>query len=272
MCLIAVAWQAHDRYPLALIANRDEFHARPTATAGFDPDAADVYGGRDLQLGGSWLMASRAGRLAAVTNVRSGLSPPPAPRSRGWLVRDFMRSDHDARGFAEHLREQAHAHGAFNLLLWDGTALLFASNHPQFSVAAVAPGIHAMSNGAFDAPWPKSTHATQALQQWLATTDPSGGSDGSNDAPPTGSRLEALYAALADTTIAPDAALPDTGVGLDLERRLSPAFVSGTEYGTRCSTIVLADSRSIFFAERSYGPEACHAGDTSQQLVIRRPR
>src|SRR3546814_10888556 len=37
MCLIALALLQHPAYPLALIANRDELHARPTAAAGIDP-------------------------------------------------------------------------------------------------------------------------------------------------------------------------------------------------------------------------------------------
>ena len=45
MCLIAVAWRAHPRYELALIANRDEFHARPTAAAGIDPEKPFVTSG-----------------------------------------------------------------------------------------------------------------------------------------------------------------------------------------------------------------------------------
>jgi uncharacterized protein with NRDE domain len=71
MCLIAIAWKDHPRYSLALIANRDEFHGRPASPAGVDPDAPTVYGGRDLQAGGSWLQVSTRGRLAAVTNVRA---------------------------------------------------------------------------------------------------------------------------------------------------------------------------------------------------------
>src|SRR3546814_13729680 len=83
MCLIALAWRVHPRFPLALIANRDEAHARPTAAAGFDPGAPDVYGGRDLVQGGSWLQVSKRGRLAAVTNVRAGIADGAAQRSRG---------------------------------------------------------------------------------------------------------------------------------------------------------------------------------------------
>ena len=53
MCLIAFAWRSHRRYPLVLIANRDEFHFRPAAAADFDPEAAEIYGGRDLVRSGA---------------------------------------------------------------------------------------------------------------------------------------------------------------------------------------------------------------------------
>ena len=131
MCLIAFAWRTHHRYPLALIANRDEFHLRPSAAAGFDPEAAVVYGGRDLVRGGSWLQVSKRGRLATVTNVRAGPKPEEAPRSRGWLVRDFVRGDGEAVEYAAALESTAGEHGRFNLLLWDGAELVFASNHPD---------------------------------------------------------------------------------------------------------------------------------------------
>src|SRR5687768_2864792 len=175
MCLIAVAWQAHPRYPLALIANRDEFHGRPAAPAAHDPHRPDIYGGRDLQAGGSWLLASTGGRLAAVTNVRAGLQGETAPRSRGALVQGFVESTTPVAAFVDALAPIAAEHGRYNLLAWDGVALQFASNHPHHASHAVAPGLHAMSNGAFDARWPKSGHATRALAGWLessASQDP----------------------------------------------------------------------------------------------------
>jgi len=46
MCLIAFAWDEHPDYLLALAANRDEFHARPTAPLGDWSDAPGVAGGR----------------------------------------------------------------------------------------------------------------------------------------------------------------------------------------------------------------------------------
>ena len=255
MCLIAIAWRTHPRYPLVVIANRDELHARPAAAASFDPEAGDVYGGRDLLQGGSWLSVSKRGRLAAVTNVRSGLALKAFPRSRGWLVRDFIRGDSAANDYASHLEPTAAEYGAFNLLLWDGSALAFASNSPTPANSKVSPGLHAMSNGAFDAPWPKSGRATQALQDWLASAHSE--SDENDRA-----TLAPLYQALADTTVAPDPLLPETGVGLELERALSPLFVSGERYGTRCSSVVLIGQDHIVFGERRFGPNAATLGES----------
>ena len=255
MCLIAFSWRAHHRYTLALIANRDEFHLRPSAAAGFDPEATEVYGGRDLVRGGSWLQVSTRGRLASVTNVRAGPTPEEAPRSRGWLVRDFVRGNGEAVEHAEALESTAGEHGRFNLLLWDGVELVFASNHPHPTYAAVSPGPHAMSNGAFDAPWPKSGLATRALNAWLAS-EQSGTDDIDRNA------LTPLFDALADTTAAPDDLLPDTGVGLALERTLSPPFVYGERYGTRCSCVVLVGHDHFVFAERRFGSKAVPAGES----------
>lgn len=263
MCLIALAWRLHPRYPLAIAANRDELHARPTAVANIDPDAPHVYGGRDLVQGGGWLQVSSDGRLAAVTNVRDGLAgQTPLPRSRGWLVRDFVRGRDKPATFAATAAATG-GHGPFNALFRDGASLVHASNHPAMHQAAVTPGIHAMSNGAFDAPWPKSMLATRALEAWLdtplATADPFASPDA----------LEPLFAALADTRIAPDAKLPDTGIGLALERRLSPPFVVGDDYGSRCSSVVLVADDHILFAERRFAPGGVQAGESLSLIPLR---
>lgn len=262
MCLIALAWRQHPRYPLAIAANRDEAHARPTAAAGLDPDDPAVYGGRDLVQGGGWLQVSTSGRLAAVTNVRNGLQTGVAPRSRGWLVRDFVRGTAAAPAFAAGIDERPDEFGPFNLLAFDGVRLAFASNRPTASNILVAPGLHAMSNGAFNAAWPKSRLATRALASWLE----SGLSKRDPLSDPES--LEPLFAALADTALAPDDTLPDTGIGLELERRLSPPFVSSDHYGTRCSTLVLAGEDGFVFAERRFGPRAVVLG-TSLAFVPR---
>lgn len=261
MCLIAIAWRVHPRWPLALLANRDEAHARPSAPAGFDPDAPQVYGGRDLVQGGGWLQVRADGRLAAVTNVRAGLAAEVAARSRGWLVRDFVRGDAGVEGFALGLAARATEYGRFNLLVHDGQQLLCASNHPAFDAGPVSSGLHAMSNGPFDAPWPKGVFATRALQAWLDSP--------LADLPQPGAdAVEPLFTALRDTTRAPDASLPDTGVGVELERMLSSPFVLDPGYGTRCSSVVLVGATGVVFAERRYDP----AGLSSGTSIVTLPR
>jgi len=244
MCLIAFAWHAHPRWPLVMIANRDEFHARPTAAADFLADAPDVFGGIDLRSGGSWLLVSKRRRLAAITNVRVGLSPETAPRSRGELVKAFTTSDIGASEFITSIAPHAREYGRFNLLLWDGASLHSIGNYPDFHAEEVAPGLHALSNANLDEDWPKARRVKQALSAWMS------GQPVSTDTRPD---MDPLFTALADTGLAMDAELPDTGVGLELERRLSPPFVMGDTYGTRCSSVVLASCDGIEMSERRFG-------------------
>jgi uncharacterized protein with NRDE domain len=254
MCLIAFAWRTEPRWPLVMIANRDEFHARPSKAADFLADAPDVFGGLDLRAGGSWLLLSMRRRLAAITNVRSGLNPEVAPRSRGALVKAFATSDASAAEFIADIAPVAYEYGRFNLLLWDGQGLHCVGNHPRFHAEEVVPGLHALSNANLDTEWPKTRHARSALSSWLT---------GAADTQPS---IEPLFAALADTRQAPDEELPDTGVGLEIERRLSPAFVLGDTYGTRCSTIVLADCLGIEMRERRFGANQSFQGEGVSRL------
>lgn len=251
MCLIAFAWDCHPRFSLALIANRDEFHARPALAAAPQPDAPQVIGGRDGEAGGSWLQLSTRGRLAAVTNVRDGPAPTDRLRSRGALVAEFVRSEASALAFSETLAGQAGQFGRYNLLLWDGLSMRIASNHPEVADANLTPGLHALSNAALDAPWPKSVCARDRLAAWLDS--PAAAADEPHFAP--------LFAALADPAEAADAELPATGVPLDWERRLSAAFIHGEHYGTRCSTVVLVDREGgLWLHERRFGPSGEPSG------------
>lgn len=253
MCLISLSWRAHPRYELVLAANRDEFHDRPTAAAGWWADAPDVFGGRDLSQGGGWLATSRQRRLAAVTNVRRMQQPDPNAPSRGALIADFMRSSQSAAEFAKRLRVRSDAYAGFNLLLYDGETLLYATNHDGFHSERLTPGIHAVSNAALDTPWPKLVHLRECMSAWTtqAQTDD-----------------DALFSALANDRIAADEALPDTGVGLELERFLSPAFIRGPQYGTRASSVIALGTDGLLqFNERRFGPGGAPAGETRESFA-----
>lgn len=235
MCLIVVGWQAHPAFPLVVAANRDEFYARPTAPADSWRDAPAVIAGRDLQAGGTWLGVTRHGRFAAVTNVREpGVAP--GRLSRGELTRNFLQSEQSAVDYLAELERSAYS--GFNLLLSDGQALCYASNRGPVA-QRLEPGIYGLSNHLLDSPWPKLVTARQRFSAALSHLP----------------KQQPFFDILADDEIVPDKELPDTGVPLEWERRLSAIFVRSPDYGTRASTVVAVNGAgTVFFEERSFGP------------------
>jgi uncharacterized protein with NRDE domain len=254
MCLILLAYDTHPEYRLILAANRDEFFTRPTAPAAFWDDAPDLLAGIDLKEGGTWLGVARNGRIAAITNYRDPRSERQNAPSRGGLVSGFLCSYTSLDDYLEFLKKEGAAYNGFNLIFGDIGRLCFYSNRhesPQF----IATGIHGLSNHLLDTPWPKVVRGKEALKQLV-----SGGKTIHPDA---------LFAILADRTIAPDTILPDTGVGIELERFLSPIFISTPTYGTRSSTIIIIDrTNRITFIERTFNGFLENATDVILQFRI----
>ncbi len=223
MCLILFAHQLRPELPLVLLANRDEFLARPTAPLAPWDEVPGLLAGRDLVAGGTWFGLGRQGRWAAVTNIREGERTPPGGISRGWLVRDYLCGTEAPREYARKLASQARPGAGYNLLLGTVGELWYYSNRDRAPLA-LPPGLYGLSNGRLDTPWPKVVHGKAALATLLAKGPP---------APEQGFRL------LADRTTYPDHELPVTGVPLVWERTLSATFIVAPAYGTRSSTVLL---------------------------------
>jgi len=250
MCLIFLVHDAHPEYRLILAANRDEFYDRPTAPAGFWPDAPAVLAGRDLEAGGTWLGIERGLRFAAVTNYRQG-HREPAARSRGLLVSEYLAGQQGPGLHLARVERDATLYNGFNLLVGDASEVRYFSNREGLA-RPLSPGVYGLSNHLLDTPWPKVASGKAALRA----------SVGESRAPEL---VETLFGLLADRTRAADELLPETGVGPEWERLLSAAFIASPGYGTRSSTVVLVgrDGR-VEFAERSFGAggvptgEVCH--------------
>lgn len=240
MCLILVAWQVHPDYPLVVAANRDEFFARPTAAAGFWPDAPQILAGRDLEAGGTWMGITRSGRFAALTNYRDPAQNRPGAPSRGRLAANFLSGSESPGAYCERIAPAGQQCNGFNLLAGDGTSLWWSSNMSG-EARALEPGVYGVSNHLLDTPWPKVGAGKTALA-------------GAIDRLPDD---EALFALLQDDGIHPDAHLPHTGVPLDWERLLSSAFVKSPGYGTRSSTVLSTDRDGwTVFDEQTWLPGA----------------
>ena len=235
MCLIAWNWQPDSPTPLLLLANRDEFYARPAQALQWWEDAP-VLAGRDLQAGGTWLGVSRTGRLAALTNFRQPAAPQDGGPSRGGLASQFLTSDQDCQHYLQRLQESAHRYNPFNLLVFDGKSLMGLESR-NARIVALQPGVGAVSNADFLTPWPKLSLLQSRLQAQLDRND---------------TATSQLVALLQDRTIAPDSALPRTGVPQALERVLSAAFIATPHYGTRACSVVSMGQTLVDFTEHSF--------------------
>ncbi len=254
MCLILFAYRAHPRYALILAANRDENYARPTLAAGFWSDHPQVYGGRDLECGGTWLGVTRNGRFSAITNFRDGYAQKTSTRSRGTLVAQFLCGTEPSATYIGEIAQSAAHFNGFNLLVGDLESMHYFSNRGH-RAAAVEPGIHGLSNHLLDTPWPKVTRGKETLARLLEADE--------------NTIVDDLFDLLADRLIAPDHTLPDTGVGLHRERTLSPAFIVSPSYGTRSSTVVLIGyDGEVFFSERSFGPLGAAGNEVARRFAL----
>lgn len=238
MCVAAVAWQAHPDWPLVVAGNRDEFHARASAPLGRWDDGSGIIAGRDLVGHGTWMGLTEAGHFVLVTNYRVPGGTQPGRPSRGVLVTDLLQ---------DRASRSVEAMNPFNLVeVANGTAR-FLTNYPQTESRALTPGIHGLSNGGFDLPWPKTRAVEQAVADWLAPPFAGAGDD---PAP--------LLDALRMDTPAPGAASAANGP----EPRFAPVFIRDPVYGTRCSTVLtLSRHGRGRIVERSFAPDGTVTGE-----------
>lgn len=223
MCVIFFTYKSHPDHPLILLANRDEYYARPSASAAYWNDEPNIYGGR-LVGGGTWLGVTRGGRFAAVTNYRDP-SAPTGSRSRGELVADFLKTDVTPKSYLERIQTRSSEYSGFNLLagLIGVKSELYYFSNREGKIQKLAPGIYGLSNHLLDSPWPKVAKGKLAFTAMLERGDVSN---------------ESLFAILADETLAVDDELPSTGIPYEAEKAISATFIKTEEYGTRCSTVL----------------------------------
>ena len=158
------------------------------------------------------------------------------------------------RDYLSGLKKQAHQYNGFNLIVGRTDELYWYSNRGGQS-RSLSPGIYGVSNSLLDTPWPKVTQGKLAMKRLL--------SEGKDQRP------DALFHILLDRSIPDDKSLPDTGVGLDWERILSPIFILSPTYGTRSSTILSIDhSDQATFIERTFDSDPDHATTVSYGFQV----
>jgi uncharacterized protein with NRDE domain len=239
MCLIVIGWRCRPDLPLVVAANRDEWRDRPAEPARWWDDPPAILAGRDLKAGGTWMGVTREGRFAAVTNFRDPSDRRSTARSRGELVTQYLLSGAAPADFLAEVASRAREYNGFNLIAGDGESLWYFGSRAG-EAREIAPGVHGLSNHVLDEPWPKVIRGRRAMERALSHDDPA----------------PALFEMLGDPGGVPDRELPDTGVGLEWERRLAAPLITGADYGTRASTVVsFSNDREVRFEERTHAAD-----------------
>lgn len=262
MCLVALALAQSRRFPLVIATNRDEFFDRPaTRLAWWTPPCGEaaILSGRDLDSGGTWMGLTAQGRLGLLTNIREPAAQDPEAPSRGHIIPDWLRAKGPHDRFW--MRTALSGYKGFNLIAADFASgqCFWASNRgalPQ----RLEPGVYGLSNAGLDTPWPKVEALKGRLHGALAEAE-------------TVDDLAArLFLALADREVPADVELPSTGVPIELERALSPAFIHTADgrYGTRCATLVITEASGrqqiTHVIERSFSSDGRPTLQRSVQL------
>lgn len=227
--------KVHEQFPFILCANRDEFYARDTKEAHFWDENPSLLAGKDLEKGGTWLGLSEDGEVAALTNVRSyDKQEVSSTTSRGEIVSSYFND----RKYFQHILEKKSHYSGFNLLYGTIHKLVYTTNQ-SYKDQVITSGIHILSNATLNSPWPKAMKLEQGLREIQ---------DLSKD-----ELTDYLFHLLSLKEPFPDVHLPDTGVGLTLERQLSPIHILTEKYGTKSSTLILVDTNGkVTFIERTY--------------------
>lgn len=240
MCLINFHLHDHPHYQLVLAANRDESYDRPTAPAYFWKDDPNILAGRDLRKMGTWLGISKTGRFAALTNFRdfSKQNKKDKVNSRGEIVHNFLSSSMKPENYLHDIHRNKDQYDGFNVLVGDINQLYYYNNI-EGEIKEVPSGTHSVSNHMLNTPWPKVVTGKQRLREHIMNHEYI--------------NPDSLFDILSDHRQADDKDLPETGVGLELERKLSPLFIKTDYYGTRSSTVLLIDkNQQATFIERTY--------------------
>tara|TARA_R110001592_G_scaffold22635_2_gene89737 strand:- start:4619 stop:5404 length:786 start_codon:yes stop_codon:yes gene_type:complete len=244
MCILFFAIKQHPKYPVIICANRDEFHQRPTQMMHWWPEKDKkhtILAGKDLQASGTWLGLNQQGRFSALTNFRQPQLFDPNKQSRGDLViQALAKQDNE---ITAQLAKSSHRYNGFNLVFGQLNKLTCFDSISK-NKQVLTSGFHSLCNGALDDIWPKMALGQSQLANTISSF--------------TGQPLniETLFTLMQNGQQAKMETLPNTGLPLDWEQRLSSIFIVSPEYGTRTTNIIVQDNKgNISVYDRSYNEQ-----------------
>ncbi len=243
MCIILLALNQNERYKFVVAANRDEYYARGTDSAHFWPDDPQILAGRDQLCLGTWLGISKRGRFAAITNHSVPIAESSNNRSRGEIVRRYLRHVDTQSEYQAYLARTQSEFNGYGLIFGNFSILGYASNRTDLK-AEIADGIYGLSNQTPDHPWLRLDYGKSRMRAVLSNQSKI--------------EMEHFFEILADSRNE-----YSTDHAVDLERDLKsnysgtmPMFVRTKYFGTCSSTVIFVDREGkVQFEERTFDPD-----------------
>jgi uncharacterized protein with NRDE domain len=239
MCTVVVLRDTVPGVPLVVAANRDELYVRPTDGPRRDGDV--ILSGIDRVAGGTWMGATAAGLVVALTNQRTWQSPDPARRSRGQVVLDAL---------AEGTRERVRAHvssldpglfNGFHLVYGDatGSEVAYVRAGEPVEIAVLPTGVSVIANDRIGSPeFPRADRAAAEAARIACRPWPE--------------VATALGGVLADHTMPPPERTPPAPpgslialAGPEAARRVQALCIHTERYGTRSAAIAAVTPRGL---------------------------
>jgi uncharacterized protein with NRDE domain len=255
MCILFIAVKQHSSYPLIIAANRDEFYERPTQASHFWPEHSTMLAGRDLRAGGTWMGITTNGDIAALTNIRAPGKERAGAISRGELVTNFLLSSNKQNEYLSTLQKTHLNYNGYNLLFGNITQLQVYNSFDN-TAFDLQKGVYGLSNASLDSPWPKLDMGKSALAHYCQQAD--------------NLNFEHLFELLGNNVPAKEEDLPDTGIPLELEKKLSSIFIQSPTYGTRSSTVLLIDKQqNVYWEERTFSESGVYTNKAIHKFSIK---
>jgi len=151
VCTLAIYFRHSANLPLVVAANRDEFYTRATAEPRLLAVQPWVFGGQDLEAGGTWFGVNERLTVVGLLNRRSTAGPDPTRRSRGLFCLEALQRGTPAE-IVEWLATLTPTHyNHFNLLAANAAQAFVAVNHgARLSIVSLSPGLHVLTNADVD--------------------------------------------------------------------------------------------------------------------------
>ena len=147
MCTLILYFRVFAEYPIVIAANRDEALTRPSSTPVQLWSSPWIYGGQDLQAGGTWLGVNAYGVAVGVLN-RQSLTPADSQfRSRGQLCLTALKYTSATNALEAIIGQSDHQYNPFNLVIADQQSAYVIDNQKrEFTIHALSPGVHLVTN------------------------------------------------------------------------------------------------------------------------------